>query len=88
VGHAPGFVYTKALAAFAHRGADAHACELLARARELNPHIPAYLTGRKRLPRERPVYTVFGEQSEAIDYASGAGELWAAIPDALAWLES
>jgi tetratricopeptide (TPR) repeat protein len=87
-GHAPGFVYTKALAAFARRGARVRAQELLAEARSLNPHIPAYLTGRQQLPKLRPEYTVFGEESEAVDYAAGAGELWAGVPGALAWLES
>ena len=87
-GHAPGFIYTRALAAFARRGAGAQARALLAEARERNPHIPAYLTGRKRLPRERPAYTVFGEESEAVDYAAGTGELWRSVPGALAWLES
>jgi hypothetical protein len=61
---------------------------LLGEARELNPHIPAYLTGRTKLPRRRPPYTVFGEESEAVDYTAGAGELWASVPGALAWLES
>jgi tetratricopeptide (TPR) repeat protein len=86
-GHAPGLTYTKALAAFARHGDGAPAQELLAEARCRNPHIPAYLTGHKRLPEPRPEYTVFGEESEAIDYASGAGELWAGVPGALAWLE-
>ncbi len=54
----------------------------------LNPHIPAYLTGRKKLPVKRPAYTVFGEESEAVDYASGAGEMWGSVPGALGWLES
>lgn len=85
---APGFVYTRALAAFARRGQDAHSRALLTEARELNPHIPTYLTGRKKLPKKRPAYTVFGEESEAVDYAAGAGELWAGVPGALAWLES
>jgi hypothetical protein len=29
---------------------------LLGEARELNPHIASYLTGRKKLPRKRPAY--------------------------------
>ena len=87
-GHAPGFIYTKALAAFARRGAGAQARALLGEARELNPHIPSYLIGRKKLPRKRPAYTVFGEESEAVDYAAGVGELWGSVPGALAWLES
>ncbi len=87
-GNAPGFTYTRALAAFARRGPGTQARALLREARELNPHIPAYLTGRKKLPRRRPAYTVFGEESEAVDYAAGAGELWATVPGALAWLQS
>jgi tetratricopeptide (TPR) repeat protein len=79
-GNAPGFAYTRALAAFARRGAGAQACALLDEARELNPHIPAYLTGRRKLPRKRPAYTVFAEESEAVDYAAGAGELWGGVP--------
>jgi hypothetical protein len=87
-GVAAGFVYAKALAAFRCGGDDAGARRLRAEARELNPHIPVYLTGRKKLPVPRPAYTVFGEESEAVDYAAGGGELWASVPGALAWLES
>lgn len=85
---APAFTYTKALAAFRRRGDDAGSRALVANARELNPHIAAYLTGRKTLPKQRPAYAVFGEETEAIDYAAGAGELWGNVPGALAWLES
>jgi tetratricopeptide (TPR) repeat protein len=87
-GNAPGFTYTRALAAFARQGSDAQARALLSEAHELNPHIPSYLTGRKKLPIRRPAYTVFGEESEAVDYAAGTGELWVSVPGALAWLES
>jgi len=84
----PGFIYTQALAAFARRGDDATSRGLRVKALKLNPHVPAYLTGRKRLPEPRPDYTVFGEESEAVDYAAGASKLWASVPDALTWLES
>ena len=85
----PGFVYTQALAAFRCRGRDdAGARCLRAEARELNPHIPVYLSGRKKLPVPRPACTVFGEESEAVDYAGGVGELWASVPGALSWLQS
>ena len=66
---------------------DAGARRLRAEARELNPHIPVYLTGRKKLPVPRPAYTVFREKSEAVDYAGGVGELWASVPGALSWLQ-
>jgi tetratricopeptide (TPR) repeat protein len=82
------FAYAKALAAFARRGDDACSRGLLAEARELNPHIPVYLTGAKKLPDPRPAYIVFGEETEAVDYAAGERELWGSVPGALAWLES
>jgi tetratricopeptide (TPR) repeat protein len=50
--------------------------------------VPSYLTGRKKLPIRRRAYTVFGEESEAVDYAASAGDLWGSVPGALAWLES
>ena len=84
-GNTPGFAYTRALAAFARQGAGAQARALLGEARELNPHIPSYLTGRKKLPTERPAYAVFGEESGAVDYTAGAGELWSSVPGALSW---
>ena len=87
-GNAPGFTYTRALAAFARRGAGGQARALLGEARELNPRIPSYLTGRKKLPITRPAYTAFGEESEAVDYTAGAGELWGSVPGGHAWLES
>jgi hypothetical protein len=31
---------------------------------------------------------VFGEETEAVDYAAGERELWGSVPGALAWLES
>lgn len=80
--------FTKALAAFQRRGDNAGSRGLVANAREPNPHIAAYLTGRKTLPKQRPAYAVFGEETEAIDYAAGADELWGNVPGALAWLES
>jgi tetratricopeptide (TPR) repeat protein len=85
---AGGFVYTRALAAFRRRGESPEARALLARARSLNPHIPAYLAGRRSLPSRRPEWTRFGEETEATDYAAGAGRLWGSVPGALAWLES
>jgi len=55
------------------------------RAQPAHPRLP---DGRKTLPKQRPAYIVFGEETEAIDYAVGAGGLWASVPGALAWLES
>jgi hypothetical protein len=48
--------------------------------------VPAYLSGRTRLPTRLPYYVGFGDASEAIDYVASARALWASVPGALAWL--
>ncbi len=73
---AAAFAYTRALAAYCRDRHSDEARALLAKARELNPHIPAHLTGRKALPRRRPRHMRLGEESEAIDYAAGTRRLW------------
>jgi tetratricopeptide (TPR) repeat protein len=85
---AASFGYTKALAAFRREGDSARARQLLEEARELNPYVRAYLSGRKRLPARLPDYVGLGDDSEAVDYASGAAALWASVPGALTWLEA
>ncbi len=85
---AAALAYTKALAAFRRHGDSEQARRMLAEARKQNPHVPAYLSGRKRLPAQLPDYVGFGDASEAVDYAASAKPLWESVPDALAWLES
>jgi len=60
---------------------------LLDDAREANPYVVAFLTGRKVLPKRLPEYVGFGDESEAVEYAAGAAALWASVPGAVAWLE-
>jgi len=81
------FAYTKALAAFRRQSASAEAGQLLDDAREANPYVVAFLTGRKVLPKRLPEYVGFGDESEAVEYAAGAAALWASVPGAVAWLE-
>jgi tetratricopeptide (TPR) repeat protein len=83
---AAAFAYTKALAAFRLQGDSPESRALLAEAREQNPHVPAYLSGRKRLPTRLPDYVGFGDPSEAADYAVGAKAQWESVPGALSWL--
>jgi tetratricopeptide (TPR) repeat protein len=85
---AAALVYTKALAAFRREGASSGAAQLLDDAREANPHVAAYLSGRKMLPKRLPDYVGFGDESEALDYAAGTAALWASVPGALAWLDA
>ena len=83
---AAAFAYTKALAAYRRQGDSSQARELRLEARTLNPHVPAYLAGRKRLPARLPDYVGFGDASEAVDYAVGAKAQWQETPGAVAWL--
>src|SRR5712692_3788608 len=78
---AAAFAYTKALAAFRRHGDSEQARRMLAEARKQNPHVTAYLSGRKRLPARLPDYVGFGDASEAIDYAASAKALWESVPD-------
>jgi hypothetical protein len=54
--------------------------------RERNPHVPAYLSGRKRLPARIPEYIQFGDTTEAVSYAADAKRQWEDVPGAIAWL--
>ena len=58
----------------------------LQEALQYNPHIPAYLLGRKRLPKQLPPYVSLGDESEAVYYVAEAGHLWLQHKDALDWL--
>jgi tetratricopeptide (TPR) repeat protein len=83
---AAAWVYTRALLAFRREGDGARARRLLSVARAGNPHVPVYLLGKRKLPRQLPDYTGFGDESEAIAYASDFGKSWRATPGALSWL--
>lgn len=85
---AASFPYTRALATYRREGDSADARRLREHARKANPHVPAYLSGRKKLPGRLPDYVGFGDESEAVDYAAGAAALWESVPGAIAWLDS
>jgi hypothetical protein len=78
--------YTRALFLFHKEGASQRAARQLREALEYNPHVPGYLLGRKRLPRQLPPYIGFGDESEAVSYAAEVRHLWKQEPGALDWL--
>jgi len=80
------WLYSAALLCYREESDTERAGRLLAEAREGNPHVPAYLSGKKRLPRRLPDYIGFGDESEAAAYASEYKEIWASTPGALPWL--
>jgi tetratricopeptide (TPR) repeat protein len=56
-------------------------------ARRENPHVEAFLLGKKKLPRRLPDYMEFGGETEAIHCAVYLAEAWQRHPQALSWLK-
>ncbi|MDO8689964.1 MAG: hypothetical protein Q7R39_08135 [Dehalococcoidia bacterium] len=83
---AAGWQYGIALHAFRSEGDTRRSRKLLAEARRDNRYVPAYLLGRKRLPRYLPETMQLGSEDEAVDCASGQKEAWKKTPGALEWL--
>ena len=68
-------------------GDPAGAADALREARRQNPHVEAYLTGRKRLPAQQPAYCSPGDENEAVHCAIYLLDPWARHPEAVAWLK-
>lgn len=81
-------LFTRALLTYRQEGPGREANSRLREACEANPHVPAYLLGRRPLPKEPPRYIGFGDEQEAEAYVFDFGEGWAATPGALQWLAS
>ena len=80
------WVYSRALLDFRKWGDVPVSEKSLREARAENEHVPAYLLGHKKLPRNLPDYYGFGDDAEAVLYAHGNRAAWQASPEALAWL--
>jgi hypothetical protein len=82
------WLYTRALLAFRVGGSDdKSAARLLRAALKQNPHAPAYLIGRRRVPPKLPAYVGWGDDSEAAVYASAYLSEWQRTPGATDWLQ-
>jgi tetratricopeptide (TPR) repeat protein len=81
------WVYTRALLAFRQKGDSPEATARLREAIQQNPHVPPYLLGKKRLPKNLPEYMGFGDKNEAIHYVVQAKETWTAQEGAIEWLQ-
>lgn len=55
-------------------------------ATKANPHVLAFLSGRKTMPRESPGYYSPGDESEAVNCMLILGPAWLAHPQAFLWL--
>jgi tetratricopeptide (TPR) repeat protein len=81
------WTYSRVLVLYQHEGDTLETRQALRRARQANPHVPAYLLGQKKLPRQLPEHITPGEEDEAIDYASVALPYWKATPGVCNWLK-
>ena len=81
------WLYTRALLAFRKSGAGRQTDKLLRVALKMNPHVPQYLTARKRLPAAPPAYIGFGDENEAISYVGRYLQAWRKTKGAVEWLK-
>jgi tetratricopeptide (TPR) repeat protein len=82
------WLYSRVLLEFQKRGASAAAKKILQQAVEENPFVPAYLMGQKRVPNRQVDYYGWGDESEAVYYASEHLNHWRQIPGAVEWLRA
>jgi tetratricopeptide (TPR) repeat protein len=80
------WLYTWALWAYRQEGDGPGSRRRLKEALKQNKHVPDYLLGRKRIPRELPELIGFGDEDEAIAYAASALVNWRQTSGALEWL--
>jgi len=80
--------YTHALVRFRLHGICKEANEALQVAVANNPHVPKYLRGLKRMPRDKPGHYGIGSIEEAIVYMELYSRCWKSTPGALDWLAS
>ncbi len=82
------WLYTRALREFMRSGDSAKAVAALKEALNENAHVPSYLTGAKRVPARLPAYIGFGDENEAIAYATDNLNYWRRTPGAVEWLKA
>jgi len=80
--------WTRALLAFRRHGDSEVSRAALAAALDNNPHVPALLTGAKKMPKALPGLIGFGDESEAVAYVHGFAAAWRQTPGAVAWVKA
>lgn len=80
------WLYTRALLLFRQEGPSEEATARLQEALEVNPHVPGYLLGLRRLPRQLPPYMGLGDETEAAYYVAESNHLWLQQEGAMDWL--
>ena len=79
--------YGQALYEFRKKRAGGKADQLLSDAISYNPHVPPYLLGKKKLPKQHSAsYYSPGDENEALDYVVDGIRPWSKTEGALEWL--
>lgn len=80
------WMYSRALLDFRKMGDSEISRKSFKVAIKKNKYIPAYLLGRKKMPRFLPEYYSSGAETEAVFYVKENLEAWKTTPGALDWL--
>lgn len=80
------WMYSRVLLDFRRHGDSPAAKKSLKAALKENQNVPAYLLGRKKMPRALPGLYGFGDENEAVLYAHGNKAAWESTPGAVEWL--
>lgn len=78
--------YSKVLLAYRREGDSEHSRAYRKAAMEQNRFVPAYLAGRRKLPKYPPDYIGIGDKNEAIAYVFDNRKAWRDTPGAIPWL--
>lgn len=81
------WLYTRALLTFVKRGASETSAKELRVALQKNKFVPAYLSGKKAVPRHLPDCITMGGEDEGYCYAVRYLVAWKKVPGALHWLK-
>ena len=80
------WLYTRALRLFQEQAPPKKSAKALAEAINYNSHVPAYLLGQKRIPRQPPAFITSGGEDEAVSFSAAFLSVWRKTAGALDWL--
>jgi tetratricopeptide (TPR) repeat protein len=80
-------LYNKLLLELFKNGFNTKAAKLLKEAKQQNPSVIPFLTGKKRLPKHMPDYHGWGDEDEAVIYLEEHLHLWKKIDGLQEWLK-
>lgn len=84
--HMASGAYNRVLLEFALNGVTSILKQLVNQAREINPFVFDYLTGKKRLPAP-PDFFGIGDQNEAVQYVYENEYIWLKNPKLIEWVK-